>query len=239
MLSRPKKTGDIYFQGRNTKMVHTFKFGGQRIAYDSVSGLTLPLTELAYKMLDYLELPMAKECSTALRYDLAKFDSAAITETYNMFYALYKDGKIFAEGAENADEIYAGAAILVGDVLCARENPHVYDTAMKLVSEGKDVTVKIVSAPEGVAAFTDAELPAVLKELEKLAKMQAKLIKGTAEGTPFTAFAKLPAKEHKDEACAHCWASKLCTQSEPKRAVCELECKRAECAMLCETAAVK
>lgn len=28
-------------------MVHTFKFGGQRIAYHNVSGLVLPLSELA------------------------------------------------------------------------------------------------------------------------------------------------------------------------------------------------
>ena len=217
-------------------MVHTFKFGGQRIAYDSVSGLTLPLSELAYKMLDYLELPMAKECSQALRYDLAKFDSAAITETYNMFYKLYSEGKLFAEGDREAEEIYAGAAIMIGDTLCARENPHVFETAVKLAEESKDVTVRIIPAPEGVAAFTDDELPVVLKELEKLARLQAKHIKGTAEGKPFTAFAKLPVKEHSDEACAHCWANKLCSLSEPMRSACELECKRAECVMLCDTA---
>lgn len=28
------------------KMVHTFKIGGHRIAYDSVSGYVLPLSEL-------------------------------------------------------------------------------------------------------------------------------------------------------------------------------------------------
>ena len=109
-------------------MVHTFKFGGQRIAYDSVSGLTLPLSELAYKMLDYIELPMAKECSSALRYDLAKFDSAAISETYDMLYALYRDGKLFAEGEVGENEIIGGAAVTVGDRICARDNPHLLDT---------------------------------------------------------------------------------------------------------------
>jgi len=220
-------------------MVHTFKFGGQRIAYDSVSGLTLPLSELAYKMLDYLELPMAKECSQALRYDLAKFDSAAITETYNMFYALYSEGKLFAEGDREAEEIYAGAAVMIGDTLCARENPHILDTAKKLADEGKNVSVRIVCAPEGVAAFTAEELPAVLKEMEKLAKEQVKRKKGTAPGLPFSAFTRSDSVPHTDDLCRHCWANKLCTLCEPQRACCELECKRAECVMLCETASAK
>jgi len=217
-------------------MVHTFKFGGQRMAYDSVSGFSLPLSELAYKMLDYIELPMAKECSSALRYDLAKFDSAAISETYNMFYKLYSEGKLFAEGDIGSDATYGGAVITIGDKLLARDNPHVLDTVKAMVDEDKDVTVRIIPAPEGVAAFTDEELPAVIKELEKLAKEQTKRAKGKIDGKPFNAFVKLDAAEHTDEVCAHCWANKLCSLTEPGKAVCELECKRAECVMMCEAA---
>lgn len=217
-------------------MVHTFKFGGQRIAYDSVSGLILPLSELAYKMLDYIELPMAKECSSALRYDLAKFDSAAISDTYDELYALYRDGKLFAEG-EGEHEACGGAALTVGDVLCTRDNPHVLEIAKSLADEGKDTAVRVVYAPDGESAFIDEELPAVLKELEKLAKEQVKRARGDIEGAPLCAFETIPAAAHHDEACAHCWASKLCSLTSAHKAMCELECKRIECVMMCETAA--
>ncbi|MBQ8551553.1 MAG: hypothetical protein IJ428_01930 [Clostridia bacterium] len=217
-------------------MVHTFKFGGQRIAYDSVSGLVLPLTELAYKMLDYIELPMAKECSSALRYDLAKFDSAAISDTYNELYALYRDGKLFAEG-ESEVETVGGAALMVGDVLCTRDNPHVLEIAKSLADEDKDAAISVVWAPEGEAAFIDEEIPAILKELEKLAKEQVKRARGDIEGKPLTAFKSCCAAAHTDESCAHCWANKLCSLTSPHKAMCELECKRIECVMMCETSA--
>lgn len=45
-------------------------------------------------MLDYITLPMPEECSSALRYDLAKFDSAEIREEYSRIYELYRDGKL-------------------------------------------------------------------------------------------------------------------------------------------------
>lgn len=217
-------------------MVHTFKFAGQRIAYDSVSGLVLPLTELGYKMLDYIELPMAPECSSALRYDLAKYDSAAISETYNELYRLYSEGKLFAEGDCGIETLHGGAVIAVGDTLCTRDNPHVLDIAKQLAENGKKNTVRVISAPDGAAAFTDEELPAVMRELEKLAKEQVKRTRGTADGAPFTAFERCAAAEHSDDVCKHCWADKLCTLAEPHNAMCELEMKRAECVMLCETA---
>lgn len=217
-------------------MVHTFKFGGQRIAYDSVSGLTLPLSELAYKMLDYIELPMAKECSSALRYDLAKFDSAAIGETYDMLYALYRDGKLFAEGELDEASDVGGAAVALGDVICGRSDPHILDRVKVLADEGKDVVLRIVDAPEGIAAFTDEEIATVAKELEKIAKEQSKRARGAIDGVKFKAFVPLEPAEHTDEACAHCWANKLCTLSAPRRSMCELECKRAECVMMCDAA---
>lgn len=217
-------------------MVHTFKFGGQRIAYDSVSGLVLPLSELAYKMLDYIELPMAKECSSALRYDLAKYDSAAISATYDELYALYRDGKLFAEGDENVPA-YGGAAVKLGGTLCTRANPNILDIAKALADAGEDVTLSIVSAPEGNSGFTDEDVPMLAKAFEKLAREQVKRARGDVDGKPFTAFGHCCAAVHDEEACASCWASKLCTLPSPHSAMCELERKRLECVMMCETAA--
>lgn len=77
-------------------MVHKFKFGVHRFIYDSESGYTHAVDELGYKMLDYLELPMAKDCPSALRYDLAKYDSDAISAVYAEFRKLSDEGKLFA-----------------------------------------------------------------------------------------------------------------------------------------------
>ncbi len=220
-------------------MVHTFKFGGQRIAYDSVSGLVLPLSELAYKMLDYIELPMAKECSSALRYDLAKFDSAAISATYDELYSLYRDGKLFAEGEAEEKKLGGGAVIAVGEVLCTRDNPHVLDIAKALADEGKDTCIRIIPADEGVSAFCEEELHTLHKELEKLSREQAKRAAGDVDGKPFCAFKRLPAKEHCEDVCVHCWANRLCSLSSAQNVMCELEKKRIECVMMCETAAKK
>ena len=217
-------------------MVHTFKLGGQRIAYDSVSGLVLPLTELAYKMLDYIELPMPKECSSALRYDLAKYDSKAIDQTYNELYALYRDGRLFAKGDAVIGTTYDGAAIKVGDTLCTRADPHIFDIVKKLADDGKDVTISIVDSPANAPAFTEEDVPTVARQLEKTAKEQVKRIQGKIDARPFTAFEKIPVAEHENESCMGCWAYKLCSLTSPQNAKCELEKKRIECVMLCETA---
>ncbi|MBQ2765658.1 MAG: hypothetical protein IJF48_01555 [Clostridia bacterium] len=218
-------------------MVHTFKFGGQRIAYDSVSGLVLPLSELAYKMLDYIELPMPKTCSSALRYDLAKYDSAAISQTYNELYALYRDGKLFAKDESDTYAVcHGGVAVKIGDVLCTRADPHILDIVKRLADAEKDVSVSIVDAPENVAAFTDEDVPTLQKQFEKIAKEQVKRARGTAEGASFTAFESRAGAVHEEEPCAGCWACKLCSLISPQSTKCELEKKRVECAMMCETA---
>lgn len=218
-------------------MVHTFKFGGQRIAYDSVSGLVLPLSELAYKMLDYIEFPMASECSSALRYDLAKYDSADVSQTYDELYALYCEGKLFAEGEDEAlDAQNGGAAIRIGDTVCGRDAGSVFDTLIDLADRDESVDVDIVCAPEGVSPYTDADMPTVLKDLEKIAKTQVKR-KRTDEGKPFCAFSSKPACEHRDQTCKSCWAVKLCALQVPHNIMCELERKRIECVMMVNTAA--
>ncbi|MBQ8250186.1 MAG: hypothetical protein IJY93_09980 [Clostridia bacterium] len=218
-------------------MVHTFKFGGQRIAYDNVSGLVLPLSELAYKMLDYIELPMPKECSSALRYDLAKYDSAAIGETYNELYALYRDGKLFAEGKGESETVHGGAAIKVGDTVCTRTDPHIFDIVKKLAEDGEDVTISIVDSPENLPAFTEEDVPTIARQLEKIAKEQVKRARAGADEKPFTAFEKHIPATHDEESCAGCWAFKLCSLASAQNAKCELEKKRIECVMMCETAA--
>ena len=216
-------------------MVHSFKFGGQRVAYDSVSGAVIPLSELAFKMLDYIQLPMPKDCPSALRYDLAKFDSAAISDTYDEMYALYKEGKLFADNAAEQSGAIAGAALAVGAKRVTHSAPALLDAAKALADAGEDVTVSVVSADDAADALTEDDLPALLKELEKLSKEQVKRAKGEG-GAPFTAFKRGEVPVHNDPVCVGCWAKKLCTLGAPHGVMCELERKCAECVMMVEIA---
>lgn len=78
-------------------MVHAFKQGGQRIALDTASGAVHVLSALAYKMIDLLEPPLTPVCPSALRYDLAKYDSRDVDEAYDELYALYESGVLFSD----------------------------------------------------------------------------------------------------------------------------------------------
>ncbi len=214
-------------------MVHSFKFGGKRVAYDSVSGAVIPLSELAFKMLDYIVLPMPQDCPSALRYDLAKFDSAAISDTYDMLYALYKDGKLFARNVDEAETI-DGAAISVGDMLVTHKNLQLLESAKALADADKDTTLSIVRTEEADKALIADDLPTLYKEMEKLSKEQIRRANG--EGKPLAAFKRTAAYEHKDAICVGCWAKKLCSLPAPHGVMCELERKRAECVMMVEIA---
>ena len=111
-------------------MVHSFKLGGHRWAYDSGSRTLHILDELAFKMLDYIELPMPKDCPSALRYDLAKYDSAAIDDTYAELYKLYIDGSLYSDDRTDDSSvcpIEAGGALITDgkSVLASHSNPHI------------------------------------------------------------------------------------------------------------------
>ncbi len=216
-------------------MVHTFKIGGHRIAYDSVSGYVLPLSELTFKMLDYITLPMPAECSSALRYDLAKYDSAEIREEYSRIYELYRDGKLFAEDEEENHE-YDGAVIMLGDTVINSGGPDLVETVERLAAGNKDCTLRIRTAHSGEGAFSANDLPKLEKALVELAKLQ--LRRGRTDGeAPVKVFTKLEAAEHTDDKCKFCWAKRLCSESEPHNVICELEKKRIECRMITDSEA--
>ncbi|MCI8387647.1 MAG: hypothetical protein HFE63_04185 [Clostridiales bacterium] len=202
-------------------MVHTFKFGGHRFAYDSASGSLHILDELGYKMLDYIELPMPKDCPSALRYDLAKYDSAAISDKYDEMYKLYTEGKLYSEDsafdAVESECKDSGCAIAFSDGnLCGHSNPHIIEHA---IAAGESA-LKIVSCADD--PLCEDELPELLKELEKYAR---DLIKRGEKNM----FAPVETCEHKFDVCKKCWARHICSVECPSVVRCELERKRAEC----------
>ena len=78
-------------------MLYTFRFEGKKYAYDSASGAVMQPTTLQFKMLGAIVPPLTPACPTSLRYELAKFDSNDVEDTYDDIYALAKQGVLYAE----------------------------------------------------------------------------------------------------------------------------------------------
>ena len=76
-------------------MLILFRHNAKKYAYDTVSGALVPLTALAKRMLEAIEPPLGAVCPTALRYELAKYDSADVEETYADIYEKHVDGVLF------------------------------------------------------------------------------------------------------------------------------------------------
>lgn len=202
-------------------MVHTFKFGGRRFAYDSVCGALYSIDELAYKMLDYIELPMPKDCPSALRYDLAKYDSIAIGATYDELYKLYAGGRLYAaEPAENESEpapehTSSGVVIKSGNaVVCSHSAPHLPENAEALY---------ISDAAED--SLTAEDLPELEKEIDKKTRGILKSESGAQ------LFAPVKPSLHSFKPCRGCWANRLCSAECPLEVRCQLERKRIECGL--------
>ena len=205
-------------------MVHSFKLGGRRWAYDSGSRTLHILDELAFKMLDYIELPMPKDCPSALRYDLAKYDSAAIDDTYAELYKLYIDGSLYSDDQTDDSSvcpIEAGGALITDgkSVLASHSNPHIqpldeYVGKLEIVPAENDASNS--EAPKGDALNED-DATALLKELDRAAK-------------PFVAEKRNPfaQKQAFAHSCDGCWAKDICSLKCKSAALCLLERRRLE-----------
>ena len=77
-------------------MLILFRHNAKKYAYDTVAGSITPLTALAWRMLEAAEPPLTPVCPTALRYELAKYDSADVEEAYAELYEKAANGVIFA-----------------------------------------------------------------------------------------------------------------------------------------------
>ena len=205
-------------------MVHSFKLGGHRWAYDSGSRTLHILDELMFKMLDYIELPMPKDCPSALRYDLAKYDSAAIDDTYAELYKLYIDGSLYSDDRTDDSSvcpIEAGGALITDgkSVLASHSNPHIqpldeYVGKLEIVPAENDASNS--EAPKG-DALNEEDATALLKELDRAAK-------------PFVAEKRNPfaQKEAFAHSCDGCWAKDICSLKCKSAALCLLERRRLE-----------
>lgn len=206
-------------------MVHSFKLGGHRWAYDSGSRTLHILDELAFKMLDYIELPMPKDCPSALRYDLAKYDSEAIDSTYAELYRLYTEGKLYS--SDSSTGTYAPQPVdgaYLGDgtkVVASHSNPHIqsldeYVGKLEIVPANSCADSRADSKADGDALNED-DAAALIKELDRAAK-------------PLVADKRNPFahKEAFAHNCDGCWAKNICSLKCKSESLCTLERRRLE-----------
>lgn len=78
-------------------MLYTFRFEGRKYAYDSTSGAIIQPSTLEFKMLAAIQPPLTRTCPTSLRYELAKFDSLDVEETYDGIHALFEKKILYVE----------------------------------------------------------------------------------------------------------------------------------------------
>ena len=157
-------------------MVHSFKYGGYRFAYDTVSGTLFRFNELTYKMLDYIGLPIPVDCPSALRYDLAKYDSMAISDAYDALYALSEEGKIFVpdNGTNDIRPSVDNPVLVLSDgTVVSHGNPHIPESAYSL----DNADIRIVSGDDPLTA---EDIPTLAKELDKLTREYLKRGEGRA-----------------------------------------------------------
>lgn len=77
-------------------MLILFRHNAKKYAYDTVCGALHTVNALEYRMLEAIQPPMSAVCPTALRYELAKYDSEDIADCYDALYKKSADGMIFA-----------------------------------------------------------------------------------------------------------------------------------------------
>ena len=207
-------------------MVHSFKLGGHRWAYDSGSRSLHILDELAFKMLDYIELPMPKDCPSALRYDLAKYDSEAIDDTYAELYRLYTEGSLYSDDRTDDSSvcpIEAGGALITDgkSVLASHSNPHIqpldeYVGKLEIVPAHSGADSKTDNKSDS-DALNEEDATALIKELDRAAK-------------PFVAEKRNPfaQKQAFAHSCDGCWAKNICSLKCKSAPLCLLERRRLE-----------
>lgn len=125
----------------------------------------MKLDELQYKMLSYIGLPMPPECPSALRYDLAKYDSDAISETYDGLYKLSLEGKMFVPESSAAEkpEISSPVLVLTDGRRIAHSSPALPEELF--AAENADIRIE-----DGEDPLTSEDIPGLLKELDRLTR---------------------------------------------------------------------
>ncbi len=80
-------------------------------------------------MMGALTAPLSPVCPTSLRYELAKYDSEDVSDTYDRLYSLQEKGILFAAGDE--------AKLMLEGEYAAESDDEISEALRSIKSEGK------------------------------------------------------------------------------------------------------
>ena len=141
-------------------MLYTYKLGSKHIAFDNEKLKIFALSELEWQISDFTGEDMPSVCPSALRYALAKYDSATIDSAYNRVYSI-------RNGSESGKDIsLCGADDFTP---CKAQAQTLFKSVIALADSGcKSISVEL-----------DGEIDSALliSEYEKLAREMYKRIR--------------------------------------------------------------
>ena len=114
-------------------MLILIKHEAKKYAYDTKSGAAVPLSSLQYKVAENLELPLPPTCPTALRYQLAKYDSNDVKRAYDYLFSLF-ESKIINEDVGDPVSLLLVGEYSIDSVELAR---YIIDTVRERASVAK------------------------------------------------------------------------------------------------------
>ena len=152
-------------------MVHIFKTNGRKIAYDTTSGAFVGLSSLANKMMGALTAPLPPVCPTSLRYELAKYDSGDVSETYKQLYRLFEEGLLFCEEKD-------GACILLEGEYAPKSEEEKQDATLHSESTQPDS-----DGADGTADETSIDYAAIAEEDLRILKEEFPELYGASDIT--------------------------------------------------------
>ena len=77
-------------------MIHKFELCERFFVYDEQSGALSEISQVAFELLEYINSAMeSPDVPSAVRYSMAKYDSALVKKEYEKLYALQNEGKLF------------------------------------------------------------------------------------------------------------------------------------------------
>lgn len=111
-------------------MLYTYKLGSKHIAFDSDKLKIFALSELEWQISDFVGNDMPPVCPSALRYALAKYDSAATDAAYKRVYAIHsgnESGKdISFDNTSDFNPCVTQSQSLFKDVVALADAGHKY-----------------------------------------------------------------------------------------------------------------
>ena len=141
-------------------MLYTYKLGSKHIAFDSDKLKIFALSELEWQISDFVKDDMPPVCPSALRYALAKYDSAAIDAAYARVYAINSGDEAGKDMAFESTSDFTP---------CVTRSQSLFKDVVALADAGhKSISIELDS---------DTDSTALSMEYEKLAREMFKRIR--------------------------------------------------------------